>query len=109
MYSKEENLHLITEASGWTQIPCFEVALLEDKPLESCFGNNGMPVCYWPRDINYDCCNHWLIIDLNYLGLHPRDFFKLSLFVVLLTKWHISGLQVPVAKIVVNLHHILLE
>ena len=76
MYSKEENLHLITEASGWTQIPCFEVALLDDKPLESCFGNNGMPVCYWPRDINYDCCNHWLIIDLNYLGLHPRDFFK---------------------------------
>ena len=74
MYSKEENLHLITEASGWTQIPCFEVALLDDKPLESCFGNNGMPVDWlrflqestpklqgvWSKQISKNCSKELL-------------------------------------------------
>ena len=76
MFSNEEHLHMIPESSGWDQFPCFEDALLTDRPLEECFGNNGIPVCYWPRDLGYDCCNHWLIIDLDFLNINPREFFS---------------------------------
>jgi len=76
MYSRREHLDMLEESSGWNQIPCFEVALLEDRPLEDCFGNDGIPVCYWPRDFGNHCCNHWLIIDLDYLNIHPQVFFE---------------------------------
>ncbi len=76
MFSDKEQIDRIEELSGWRQIPCLEVALLEDRPLSDCFGINGIPVCYWPRDLEYSCCNHWLIIDLDYLELPPRIFCK---------------------------------
>ena len=76
MFSNEDHLDMIWESSGWDQFPCFEDALLTDRPLEECFGNNGIPVCYWPRDLDYHCCNHWLIIDLDFLNLNPREFFS---------------------------------
>ena len=75
MYSNEEYLELVHQSSGWDQIPCFKDALISDRPLKDCFGNNGMPVCYWPRDFGYNCCNHWLIIDLDFLNIHPSEFF----------------------------------
>ena len=75
MFSNEEHLDMIYESSGWDQFPCFESALLSDRPIEDCFGNNGIPVCYWPRDFGYDCCNHWLIIDLDFLEITRREFF----------------------------------
>ena len=75
MFSKQENLMLIEEDSGWNQIPCLESALLEERPLDDCFGEGGLPVCYWPRDFGNHCCNHWLIIDLDFLHHHPSEFF----------------------------------
>ena len=76
MFANEEHMYRIEEVSGWGQIPCFEIALLEDRPLSDCFGVNGFPICYWPRDFEVECCHHWLLIDLDYLEIPPRIFFK---------------------------------
>ena len=76
MLSEKEHVGRIEELSGWGQIPCLEIALLEDRPLSACFGVNGIPICYWPRDLEHNCCHHWLIIDLDYLGISPRIFYK---------------------------------
>jgi len=46
---------------------CLETALLDEKPLEDCFGSGGLPLCYWKDDINLKCCNELLVIDADYL------------------------------------------
>jgi len=57
---------------------CLETALLNEKPLEDCFGSSGLPLCYWKDDIIQNCCSELLVIDADYLraGFISKNWSK---------------------------------
>tara|TARA_B110000444_G_C18807304_1_gene580673 strand:+ start:491 stop:952 length:462 start_codon:yes stop_codon:yes gene_type:complete len=56
---------------------CFEHAMLEDRPVEDCFGNYGEEICVWDNGHvrGMHCCRRLLIKADNLLdaGCSPRD------------------------------------
>tara|TARA_B100001758_G_C17948607_1_gene372123 strand:- start:18 stop:488 length:471 start_codon:yes stop_codon:yes gene_type:complete len=65
MFSDFEHLHFIDEADELED--CFESAMLEDSPVEDCFGNYGEEIAVWDgRGGGMHCCRR-LVIKADYL------------------------------------------
>lgn len=57
---------------------CLVTALIEEQPLEKCFGNGGVELCYWRSDTD-KCCSELLVIDVDYLmdaGYRDRNLIE---------------------------------
>jgi hypothetical protein len=70
MYSDPAHIQF-TESARLVELDlpedCLEKALLNEEPLDVCFGIGGIPLCYWKDIINTECCNRLLVIDADYL------------------------------------------
>ena len=58
MYS--DPMHILDDLGNELE-DCFEHAMLEDRPVEDCFGNYGEEICVWPNGGGFHCCRRLVI------------------------------------------------
>jgi len=76
MYS--DPMHILDDFDDELE-DCFEHAMLEDRPIEDCFGNYGEEICVWDGNGGgMHCCRRLVIKADNLLniGCSPRDLIN---------------------------------